>query len=447
MPDEPGPNTGPAFQTARALLDDLEDAALEPEGSTDRADAMKAAREKARALRRAFTAAPPDADPDAAILDAEDAIRHALATDDPAALRRAVLDSIPGPRARPAAGFAPELPDAILRIAGTSGAVLVRGEVAILSGAGGHGKSTLTLQLAAAATGTPPAFADADRDDAHPAFAATAGLEIRRGPVLVATYEYGGEIARYTLDGLRRGDGPALPKDAPEIPDSLRVMECRGFPLHSADSFQHLPERAPSWPRFWAEVEAARPVMLVLDPAACAMAADGMRVESVRRFLDDLRAEAARIGCGVLVVAHSTKNAADAARKGEDPGRGIVSGSAAWTDAARGVLSLIAADRAPEDGPKTWRGRLAVEKSNFGPSFETVHLRRSFAADGPPPRFEKTDPPPTEKKAGGPGSRTTGYRSDDEAETAGWTKTNAGWTRDPDDPDAKRYPRLKDLPR
>ena len=43
----------------------------------------------------------------------------------------------------------------------------------------------------------------------------------------------------------------------------------------------------------------------------------------------------------MLLVAHDTKAARDAIRRGENRGAGVVAGSAAWYDGSRGVLALI----------------------------------------------------------------------------------------------------------
>ena len=53
----------------------------------------------------------------------------------------------------------------------------------------------------------------------------------------------------------------------------------------------------------------------------------------MRAFVDALRQELEALGAGLILVAHSTK-----AAQGIDPG--AVSGSAAWTDAARAALLL-----------------------------------------------------------------------------------------------------------
>ena len=79
----------------------------------------------------------------------------------------------------------------------------------------------------------------------------------------------------------------------------------------------------------------------------------------MRAFLAAVAAEADRIGCGVLIVAHDTKGARNEAREGGGPGPGAVSGSAQRTDGGRGVLHLSRG----EGGGLL----LAAVKSNYGP--------------------------------------------------------------------------------
>ena len=78
----------------------------------------------------------------------------------------------------------------------------------------------------------------------------------------------------------------------------------------------------------------------------------------MRAFLRALTAETSAAGAGVLLVAHDTKAARNAAARGEDPGAGVVAGSAAWYDGARGVLvlarSLLVGLTAQEQEPGGW---------------------------------------------------------------------------------------------
>ena len=70
--------------------------------------------------------------------------------------------------------------------------------------------------------------------------------------------------------------------------------------------------------------------LVVIDPVSAALVdVDISQTGPVRAFLRELTREAAVAGAGVLLVAHSTKAARNAVAKGEDPGAGIVAGSAA----------------------------------------------------------------------------------------------------------------------
>ena len=102
-------------------------------------------------------------------------------------------------------------------------------------------------------------------------------------------------------------------------------------------------------------------MLVVIDPASVAFSgaspSDGA---AVRAFLAAVSGEAARIGCGVLIVAHDTKGSRNEQRAGSGPGPDAVSGSAQWTDGARGVLHLSG------EGPDGKR-LLQCVKANYGP--------------------------------------------------------------------------------
>ena len=95
------------------------------------------------------------------------------------------------------------------------------------------------------------------------------------------------------------------------------------------------------WNDLWQYVRGVCARLVIVDPASAALAdADVSQTGPVRKFLRALMHEARQAECGVLVVSHSTKAARNALRRGDDPGAGVVAGSAAWYDGARGVLSL-----------------------------------------------------------------------------------------------------------
>ena len=103
------------------------------------------------------------------------------------------------------------------------------------------------------------------------------------------------------------------------------------------------------WDALWREIRAIGARLVVVDPVSSALT-DVSTTETgpVRAFLRALTREATPDdddgwqGCGVLLVAHDTKAARNALARGEDPGAGVVAGSAAWYDGARGVLSADA---------------------------------------------------------------------------------------------------------
>ena len=229
------------------------------------------------------------------------------------------------PRPAPLAAFrnVPQ-PDPVLwRDAdGRGGAVLSVGEIALLSGEGGQGKSYLTLAVAVAGA----LAADVDRPHG-----AACGLRVAPGPAVLVSYE----------DSPARVYGRLVSLGQTAAQNALHVVEYPA-PLWETDR-TGASKRADWWADLWAYVGDVGARLVVIDPASAALA-DVSTGESgpVRAFLRGLAVEAEQAGAGVLVVTHSTKAARNAARAGDDPGAGIVAGSAAWFDGARGVLTLTA---------------------------------------------------------------------------------------------------------
>lgn len=201
------------------------------------------------------------------------------------------------------------------------GSVLAVGEVAVLSGAGKAGKSTLALQVALGAAGCP---------GSPDAWQEVLGLEVRSGPVALVSFE----------DDLRRiYDRATLIGDA--APQSLHAVNARGFPLFGVREGEHIqarPRKLPAWFTLWAQLRRIRPRLVVIDPVGSAFLGNSASVEAVRAFIDALRSEAERAGCGVLLIAHATKGGRGQEATATDPGQ--VAGSAAWSDAARAVMVL-----------------------------------------------------------------------------------------------------------
>ena len=131
------------------------------------------------------------------------------------------------------------------------------------------------------------------------------------------------------------------------------------------------------WPDLWDYVGEVGARLLVIDPASAALAdADVSQTGPVRQFLRALTRKAEQAGCGVLIVAHSTKSARAAVQAGEDPGAGAVAGSAAWYDGARGVLTLE-----PHKDARNLRV-LSCVKANYGRTGWGCILREVETAGG-----------------------------------------------------------------
>lgn len=288
---------------------------------------------------------------EAATREAPDPLEGLDEAGTPDALRRILDRADPGPEpVRPLSAFAGrDLPRPVLWMDSRrgGGTVLRAGDVALLSGAGGVGKSFASLALAVAAS-TP-------RDRPGEAI----GLHVRTGGAVVASFEDDPETMAWRAGMITARSGP----DPGTLPEALHVIP-DPHPLMTANEDRPgEARRADGWRSLWDRIAARGPALVIVDPASAALAGvnqnDGA---TVRRFVRALATEAARGGFGVLLVAHSTK----AARYGGDPGPGAVAGSGQWWDAARGVLFMRG------HGP----GRAALEcvKANHGPTGWAVTL-------------------------------------------------------------------------
>ena len=208
------------------------------------------------------------------------------------------------------------------------GSLLAAGEVLVLAGRGGAGKSTLACQLAlAAATG--PIEGETT----------TAGLTVATGGVVLLSFE----DRRWRVWNRVQRIAQAQQIDGERFNwamQNIGVCEAAGFPLFGVEDGGHIsqaPQRLAVWRPLWDCIAARAPRLVVIDPALAAFNGDDARVSAVRAFVDALRQELEALGAGLILVAHSTK-----AAQGIDPG--AVSGSAAWTDAARAALLLSRED-------------------------------------------------------------------------------------------------------
>ena len=216
---------------------------------------------------------------------------------------------------------------------GANDPVLSAGETAVLAAPGGSGKSYLALALAAAAAG----WNDGE----------ACGLAVREGPAVLIGYEDAPARVYTRLRWITGGD----------VPEGIHLVEDPPPLMIGNPRSPGTPVPHEAWPKLWEALDGLRPSLVVIDPVSVALAANQNDTAQVRAFLSAVTAEAARIGAGVLLIAHDTKAARNEARAGGNPGAGAIAGSGQWHDGARGVLYLYT-----DDGRKT----LACIKSNYG---------------------------------------------------------------------------------
>ena len=273
--------------------------------------------------------------------------RTALLNDGTAPLREP-------PQARSASEIDDPRPLAILSATDQEGVMLAEGEICLLAGEGGVGKSALAGEIALAVA--------ANAKDAGGLLAVHRG-----GPVLWLTYEEapGELVARLKARSVYT-----------TAPDRVFVLDMRGgWPLFGpgnsrdgrAASYNARPGRLAGWEVLAAEVVRLRPRLIVVDPVLSAYVGEPNGAAPVREFLGALATLARESCAGVLALAHSSKSAR-AGGKNDDRSdlfdSGQVAGSAAWHDGVRGVLTFGYVPN-PPDGCNR---RLAIAKANMGPA-------------------------------------------------------------------------------
>ena len=228
-------------------------------------------------------------------------------------------------------------------------AVLSVGEVGVLSGPGQSGKSFVAVALAIAA-------ARAAREE-HP-YGATCGFRIKPGPVVLVSYE----------DAPKRLDQRAVVMDGK--PGDLLILPDPP-PIYGVDRDSGRGMALPTWATFWSKIRKASPALVIIDTAVKSAGGELLPGGSVVGYVQALEREARRGGFAVLVIAHDTKAARNAAREGEqivDP----VAGSAQWYDSARAVIHMM--KMGPGDGDRLYE----VVKSNYAASGVGARLRTRY---------------------------------------------------------------------
>ena len=140
--------------------------------------------------------------------------------------------------------------------------VLSEGEVAVLSGPGGLGKSTLALSLAIAAT-SPTAPGLPRMSDEDKVGRAACGLCVRAGHVVLVSYE---DAPVRMVERVKR-----MAEGVRDILNKLYVLH-NPAPLFEADPEQHGAVRPGSqWRALWQQVQEITPTLVVIDPASAAL--------------------------------------------------------------------------------------------------------------------------------------------------------------------------------
>ena len=266
-------------------------------------------------------------------------------------------------------------PRPILVAYGHPGAVAVAGCVTVLAGEGGVAKSALALTLALGMA----ALSDYEHGDIGRMFHAPAG-----SPVLLATWEDAPAVTAWRARHLARilddGEHPDAPAHA--ALGGVHLLEMRAPLFGPVDAYQRRPVELDGLKDLRAAAWTLRPALVIVDPALDAYVGEANGPAPVREFIRALARLGAEIGAGVLLVAHSTKEA----RRAKDfdlANPGHVGGSAAWFDAARGVLTLT---RAAEG-----RRILTIAKANYGPAYLSLTLNTLTAEGGAVVGFEAAD--------------------------------------------------------
>lgn len=215
------------------------------------------------------------------------------------------------------------------------------GQVTILNGDGGVGKSLLGEQLAAAGA----------------LQCETLGLR----PMPGRTMYIGAED---DADEFHRRLADIVEVHQRQLSD---LTDFRLLPLADRDALLSVPERDGTmkptalWTQIAEESRAFSPKLIVLDTSADLFGGDEVKRAQVRQFIAMLRKLAIEIRCAILLLSHPSLT-------GMQSGTGS-SGSTAWNNSARSRLYLT---RAKDDDDLRI---LTTVKSNYGKVGSEIHMR------------------------------------------------------------------------
>lgn len=251
---------------------------------------------------------------------------------------------------------------------------LPAGELTLMSGTGGGGKSTITFQLGLSLV----------LKDFGPPMSGSFGGTFKRAclpepcSVVIAGWEDGHAEMRRRVTAILEGRG--MGARGSEIGDRLIALSMKGqgpmWAPREADG--HVSSRGgitPTGARILARAEQAQAKLLVIDPSAAAFLGDENNRSLVRAFTSHLSEWAERHGCAIILVAHPPKSAT---------GAGGVSGSTDWHAGVRSVWLyettplLDANGKAIRDKIKMREGApimtLKHDKSNYAKASEPVEI-------------------------------------------------------------------------
>ena len=270
-------------------------------------------------------------------------------------------DGVGFPHPLPLAQAKDEIPQPLIwQGINTNRPLLREGQVCLLSGTAGTGKSFYALSLA---------IAGACKKDRH---GEAGGLSVRTDEtadcVAYLSYEESGEELRARLQQI-------APRDGFDTEEALMRVYFYPEPpkLWKPDPKNPLVGMPGlDWDNFWLNNKAFKRRWVILDNAESMMAAwDTNAPGAVRDFMNALVREARHYKMGVLLITHPTKSATTELRSGLIT-PGVVAGSAAYWNSARSVAVLWDVDER--------RTVLELVKSNHGPRGWGVLLERREAA-------------------------------------------------------------------
>ena len=227
------------------------------------------------------------------------------------------------------------------------------GEIGIITGAGGVGKSWLALEIALAA-----AAAHVRGDTYGRAMKGAKHLAVRSGPALMVSYEDARALtharARAIINDRYNKRDDDFRRDALS---QVRIGD-HWPPIWTCDERGGASKPGEAWRALATVAAALEPSVIVIDPATCALAGAHVgAMAPVRAMLTALRRLAERHRCAIIIVAHSNKKGR--AADGGVPTADAIAGSSAWWDAARLVVTLTQDNKGKRwlRAPKVTHGR------------------------------------------------------------------------------------------